>query len=347
MEHIAIDLGSRESQICIRSETGVLLEERRVRTDALGELLKSRPPSRVVLETSAESFRVADAAREAGHDVRVVAATLVRSLGVGSRGVKNDRRDAQILSEVSTRVELGSVHIPSKRARQRKALCTSRDALVSARTQLVNSVRGWLRTQGGARPRRGCDTFARRLREQGTVLPEHIVRVLNVIDGLNSEIQAADDELGQMAKGDEVCRRLMTVPGVGPVTAVRFVAAVDEVKRFGDSHRLESYFGMVPGEDSSSERRRRTSLTKAGSPKVRTLLVQAAWSAWRSRPDDPMVRWARRVAERRGKKVAITALARKLAGILHAIWRDSTVYDPSRGADHIDPDGVVHSARPR
>ena len=347
MDHIAIDLGSRESQICIRSEKGALLEERRVRTDALRELLKSRPPSRVVLETCAESFRVADAAREAGHDVRVVAATLVRSLGVGSRGVKNDRRDAQILSEVSTRVDLESVHVPSKRARQRKALCTSRETLVSARTQLVNSTRGWLRTQGGTRLRRGSDTFARRLREQGAVLPEHIIRVLNVVEVLSSQIQAADDELAQMAKGDEVCRRLMTVPGVGPVTAVRFVAAVDEVKRFGDSHRLESYFGLVPGENSSSERKRRTSLTKAGSPKVRCLLVQAAWSAWRSRPNDPMVRWARTVAERRGKKVAITALARKLAGILHAIWRDGTVYDPSRGADHIDPDGVVHSARAR
>ncbi len=118
----------------------------------------------------------------------------------------------------------------------------------------------------------------------------------------------------------------MTVPGVGWVTALRFVATLDQSQRFADGHRVESYLGLVPGERSSSERQQRTGITKAGSPSMRATLVQAAWAAWRARRKDPMQRWADQVAERRGKRVAVTALARKLAGILFAIWRDGTTY---------------------
>src|SRR5690242_10453703 len=104
MEHVAIDLGGRESQVCIRDGAGAILVERRCRTDELPELLARRPPSRVIVETCAEAFTVADAAQKFGHEVRVVPATLVRSLGIGARGQKTDRRDSQTLSEVSCRI---------------------------------------------------------------------------------------------------------------------------------------------------------------------------------------------------------------------------------------------------
>src|SRR5512146_1860041 len=122
MDHIAIDLGGRESQVCVRSSDGQITEERRVRTVGLAEYLARRPPSRVVMETCSESFTVAECARRAGHDVRIVPATLVRSLGVGARRTKTDRRDSQILSEVSCRIELPSVHMPSEASREAKRL---------------------------------------------------------------------------------------------------------------------------------------------------------------------------------------------------------------------------------
>ena len=150
MDHIAIDLGGTESQICVRSADGTIVEEIRYGTARLGSYLKRRPPSRVILETSTEAFRVADTARELGHDVRVVAACLVPSLGVGARGVKTDRRDAQVLSEVSSRIELPSVHIPSEISRVWKSTCTAREALITSRTQLINSVRGWNLMPGGS-----------------------------------------------------------------------------------------------------------------------------------------------------------------------------------------------------
>src|SRR5262245_19829514 len=145
MQHLAIDLGGKESQICVRDATEQILEERRLPTKRLGEYLAKQPPSRVIVETSAEAFAVADLARRAGHDVRVVPATLAPSLGVGARRIKTDQRDAQVLNQVSCRVDLRSVHIPSKQARRWRALCTSRDALVSSRTKMINTVKSQLR----------------------------------------------------------------------------------------------------------------------------------------------------------------------------------------------------------
>jgi transposase len=345
MEHIAIDLGGRESQVCVRDAAGQIVEERRLRTELVESFLKKRPAGRVVVETCAEAFAVADCARELGHEVRLVPATLVRSLGVGARGVKTDRRDARVLSEVSARIELPSVHLPSQTARQRKALCSSREVLVGARTKLINHCRGWQRTQA-RRIRTGkSSTFVSRMQEDGAELPEHVQRVMHIIGELCSQLDVLDKDLESLAKNDELCRRLMTVPGVGPVTSVRFAAAIDEVQRFGDSRSVQSYLGLVPGERSSGDSKQRTSITKAGNSQVRWVLVQAAWSAWRHRKNDPMVCWARQVAERRGKHVAVVALARKMAGILYAIWRDNTSYDPSRGAQWVDADGVVHSPK--
>jgi transposase len=337
LEHLAIDLGGRESQICVRSSDGTVLLEERRSTRQLKAFLRKRPTSRVIVETCAEAFAVADAALEMGHEVRVVPATLVRSLGVGSRGVKTDRRDAQVLSEVSCRIDLPSVHVPSQEARRRKTLCGMREALVSARTQMINSVRGWLRTELRQVATGGSESFPHRVRRHfaensPTPTPTFVERQLQAIEDLNEQIGGADQELSELAMKDTTCTRLMTVPGVGPVTSIRFVAAIDDVSRFAGAHQVESYLGLVPGEDSSSERKRRTGITKAGSPALRRALAQAAWSLRHCRRADPLKEWAAEVEKRRGKHIATTALMRKLAGILYALWRDGSVYDPQRGA---------------
>lgn len=331
MEHCAIDLGGRKSQICVRASDGTVVLERKQETLALGEFLSTRAPSRVILETCAEAFRVADLAREAGHEVRVVPATLVRTLGVGARRTKTDRKDAAALSEVSTRIDLPSVHIPSKEARERKAICGMREALVHARTMLINNVRGWLRSQG-IRIRSGMARhFSSRVREYGE-LPDYVVSQLKAIECLSEQIIEADQRIARIAKTDAVCRRLMTVPGVGAQTAVRFAATVDNVSRFANAHRLESYLGLVPGEYSSSDVRHRLSITKAGSASTRWILVQAAWAVrtrTRSAEAQHLKLWHLEVEKRRGRHVAIVALARKLAGILYAVWRDGTTYHPA------------------
>ena len=332
MEHCAIDLGGKKSQVCIRASDGSILHESRQDTLELAKFLRTRPSSRVVVETCAEAFALADAARGAGHEVRVVSATLVKSLGVGARRTKTDRRDAQVLSEVSCRVDLPSVHIPSTASRDLKAMCGMRDALVSARTKLINNVRGWLRGRGYHVRRGASASFPTRVAaiEQ---LAECVKAQLRAIAALSSEILEADRRMRDLAKADETCRRLMTVPGVGTQVALRFVAAADEIERFPDAHRLESYLGLVPGEKSSSETQQRLAITKAGSSTMRWLLVQAAWALrvrCRSADAAPLQAWAAEVEKRRGKRIATVALARKLAGILYALWRDNTTYDPNR-----------------
>lgn len=340
MNHVAIDLGSKESQVCIRQPDGSIVVEKKHPTRRLGEWMKQWSPSRVILETSSEAFGVADAALAAGHEVRVVPATLAKQLGVGERGVKTDQRDARQLSKVSCRIDLPSVHIPSTEARELRAIVRSREALVETRTKLINRVRGWLRTQLWKLRGRGTATLPERLRaqalQQDQQLPTHIEQVLLVIEVLNVQLKAADHQVRKISRDNPITRLLMTVPGVGPVTAVTFVAAIDKVSRFPGAHQVQSYLGLTPGENSSSERQLRTGITKAGASSVRRTLIQAAWAACFHRPSDPMVEWAMQIAHRRGKFIAIVALARKMAGVMYALWRDQTTYQSSKAALKIE-----------
>lgn len=339
MDHVAIDLGSKKSQICVRSSDGEIVEEKRWETWELDRYLATRPKSRVVVETCGEAFGIADVAKRLGHEVRVVPATLVRTLGVGARRTKTDQRDARVLSEVSCRVDLPSVHIPTAESRELKTICGMRDALVGARTKVINTVRGWMRGHGRRLALRTAETFTERVRASyGEQLPSHVERQLAAVDTLTTEIKKAEKDLASRAEANETCRRLMTVPGVGPVTSIRFVAALDDVGRFANAHQVESYLGLVPGESSSSERQQKLSITKAGPTALRWVLVQAAWvlrTRCKQPAAAPLQLWAHRVELRRGKRIATVALARKLAGILYAIWRDGTEYDGARGAKMI------------
>src|SRR5437773_10662943 len=196
MDHCAIDLGGRKSQVCVRSPEGTIRLETRCDTLSLPDFLRELPHCRVILETTAEAFGIADAARAIGHEVRVVPATLVRTLGVGARKTKTDRRDAQVLSEVSCRIDLPSVHIPSARSREWKALCGMHDVLSGSRTKLTNNLRGWLRGQGIRRPtRRHFMAYMSELES----LPIYVASQLRMIEALIVEIRESDKRIAQLA----------------------------------------------------------------------------------------------------------------------------------------------------
>jgi transposase len=339
MEHVAIDLGSRESQVCIRDDKGEIVLEKRMLTRSLPSLLRKRPPSCVVMETCAEAFNLADAASEMDHEVRVVPATLVRQLGVGARHIKTDLRDARALSEASVRLPLPSVHIPTTRSREGKAMCNTREVLVRARTMLINATRGYLRTQAIKVSSGASTTFGARVHKavgdtdpETTVLPAFVLRLLSALTALDEQILAADRELQARVQPDPVCTRLMTIPGVGPVCATRFVTTLDTPFRFAGVDQVQSYLGLSPGEHQSGDKKRRTGTIKCGAASTRAALIQSAWCLYRVRKHDPMVLWAMEVERRRGKQIAITALARKLAAVMYVMWRDGTTYDPSRGS---------------
>jgi hypothetical protein len=174
---------------------------------------------------------IADPALAAGHQVCVVPATLVRSLGVGSRGVKTDRRDAQILSEVSCRIDFPSVHITSARSREWKTICSVQDVLTSSRTKLINNVRGWMRAQGFRTPQWLHGIVLQTTAGNRTSAQLHR-SAARAIDAVSQQIAASEKRLESLANNDEICARLMTVPGVGPSTAVCFAAAIDQRSAF-------------------------------------------------------------------------------------------------------------------
>jgi transposase len=332
MEHIAIDLGGTESQVCVRGPEGKIVEERRIATrpHTVRRYLEGRPKSRVIVETGAEAFWVAQIAIESGHEARVVASALAPSLGVGQRRLKSDQRDARVLSESSCRMDLPSVHIPRVETRRLKSRLTMRDALVRSRTKLVNVIKAYLRTIGERAPMRYGGKWITHFQEKLAQAAADVKPILDALEALDRSIEEFDEELEKLSRDNELVRRWQTVPGVGVVTSLRYLATLDEASRFANGAAVGSYLGLVPSEHSSGQSQRKGSITKAGSAAMRGVLVQAAWAGLRSRrhQNDPMMQWAREVRRRRGKKIAVVALARKVSGILFAMWRDGTSYDP-------------------
>lgn len=331
MNHVAVDIGSRQSQYCERTADGEVVRSGRLKNAALKEFFDALEPSEVVLESCSEAFTLAEWAMQGEHKVTVVPSTLAPALGVGARGVKTDKRDAENLSLASCRMaQLPAVHVPSSFARELRRQLTSRALLVAMRTMAVNNVRGYLRQHVVTLKKGASSSLPKRARAELLAREEgvsgHLEQVLATTEWLTKQIQEADRQLSLVVEKDAACVRMMTVPGVGPVTAAALRAVVDDVSRFAHAHLLEAYLGLTPGESSSGERTQRLGISKAGSAIVRASLVQAAWSAWRTAPNEPMVKWAKALAERRGRRIAIVGFARKLAGILYALWRDGTEY---------------------
>jgi hypothetical protein len=154
---------------------------------------------------------------------------------------------------------------------------------------------------------------------------------------LQAELTAADARLTALARTHPVVTRLVTMPSVGPVTALAFVAALDDSTRFHSAHQVQAYLGLVPSEYSSGDRRARGHITKRGDARMRWLQVETAWRILRS--SNPALAglkaWALQIAARRGKRIATVALARRVAVILYAMWRDDVAYQARTTSDRV------------
>jgi transposase len=308
----------------------------RVETRRLPTWLARRKPSRVVMEACTQSPAIARAALAAGHQTVVVPGSLVRALGVGARGIKTDDRDAEVLARASVRNdELPSVHLRGEISRHRRELVASRAALVKTRRSLALSIKSWLRGRlitlpGKANTVAFCAAVRRVALEGPEGLPVAIDLLLGTFEHLCGQIAKLDEMIAELVDGDPTCIKLMQIPGVGPQVSLAFTTHIDDPTRFANSDQLASYLALVPGEATTGGKVVRTSTLKAGPLYLKALLVQSAWSLWRSRPNEPMVMWARTIADKRGKRIAIVALARKLATVMWAMWKHDTAYDPLR-----------------
>jgi transposase len=341
MTYGAIDLHKKESQVQLLTDHGEMLE-RRIPTqrDALAQVFGGYSQVQILIAASTESEWVAAHLEALGHQVIVADRNYAPMYGMRSRRVKTDRRDVSALLEANRHGIFRPVHrrSPASRAQQRELRV--RTQLIRTRTRAIALVRALTRSEG-CRIRSGAsETFLERL---GTVaMPQALWDTLQPLCqqiALCTEVvNRLDDGLAAKAAPDPVRRRLMTVPGVGAVTATAFVAAIDDVHRFGRADQVTSYLGLVPREYSSGERQHRGHVLRSAHPEVQMLLIQAAWKVWRSRRGDTAAlrMWADGIARRRGRTIAVVALARRLARILFAIWRDGTVYgEPPRASRSI------------
>ena len=338
MEHIGIDLGAKHSNIVILSSDGQRTFRGKVRSHELSQWLKKREPSQVVMEACTQSPAIARAAVGAGHMTKVIPGTVVRALGVGARGIKTDDRDAEMLARASVRNEaLPSVHLRSHGSRQRRELLRARATLVEGRKAIGVSVKSWLRgrlvmIRGRANNPAFCDAVRKAAQEHDEGLPMAIETMLETFKHLCEQIAKLDEQIAAIVKTDAVCKQLTEIPGVGPQVSLAFTTHIDDPKRFDNADHLGSYLALVPGEATTGGKVVRTSTIKAGPGYLKALLVQAAWVLWRLRPHEPMVVWARSIADKRGRRIAIVALARKLATVMWSMWKNQTPYRPERAS---------------
>jgi transposase len=295
--------------------------------DLLG---KDTAKARVAIEACREAWHVHAVLSELGHEVVLVDTTRVKQLGIGQHGRKTDRIDAEVLARALEQGRLPVAHVLSPARQQLRRHLGVRRALIETRAQYVVTIRGILRADGVRLPR--CDTsnFAKharsaRLSESQRATIEPLVCLL---ESINEKLEKVDAQLEALCAKEPIITALTTVPGVGRIVAAAFVSVIDEAKRFHSAHQVESYLGLVPSEDSTGGKRKIGSITKQGNPYVRSLLVQSAWTILRqANRADPLRIWCAHLAKRRCQRLAIVALARRLAGILWAMWRDGTVYD--------------------
>lgn len=326
----AIDLHMRYSQIRIVDAAGAVVREQRVVTsrERLVQAFAGVGAIRILVETGTETEWVAQALEAAGYEVIVADPNYAPMYGDLQRAIKTDRRDVAALAEANRRGWYRRAHRTSAAQRAVRQVLRTRRQLVAMRTGAVNVLRAVLRQDGYRLASGSAARVGHRLArlELPAALHATLTPLVTAIDALNAQLAIVDGRLQGIAAADAVVQRLQTVPGVGPVVALTFRATVDDVTRFASAAQVSAAIGVVPREDSSAERRHRGHITKAGPRELRSLLVQAAWVCWRSRRSGPLRRWADAVAARRGKRIAVVGLARRLSRILFAMWRDATPF---------------------
>jgi transposase len=331
MDTIGLDLHKRESQLCIGRDDGSV-EERRIVTsrERFSAVLGHGAPARVLLEASTESEWVARHLEQFGHEVIVADPTFAPMYATRSRRTKTDRRDARTLMEACRLGAYRPAYRLSDAGRHVRAELAVREALVRTRTRYIALAKAFVRRDGLRVASGEAHLVSKRIAalDLSESVRAELVPLFQILGPVNEQIAAADRQIAAVADADPAMALLATAPSIGPITASAIVATVDDVARFRSAHQFEAFLGPVPGERSSGEKRRIGRITKAGNSRVRYLLVEAGWRILRSKRDETAAlrAWALAIAVRRGKRIAVVAVARRLAGIAYAMWRDGRAY---------------------
>jgi transposase len=331
MDHfVGLDVSLETVNVCIVNAAGDVLLEKKIEAEptAIIQLLKNfgSPFKRIGLEAGPTSSWLYSELHAAGFHAICLECRHVKA-GLSAMRNKTDRNDARGIAQL---VRLGwfrQVHIKSEEAQRTRMLLVNRQQLLTKALDIENSVRGSLKVFGlrvGVVTRRGFEARALELVADDPILLAITEPMLRVRRALLEEFERLDRLCQQLARRDPVCRRLMTVPGVGVVVALTFRTGVDAPERFSRSRDVGAHFGLTPKRYSSGQTDYDGRISRCGDEMVRTALYQAAnvllhhgkWSSLRS--------WAMRIAKRGSVKGAKVALARRLAVVMHRMWTDGT-----------------------
>jgi transposase len=313
MRTVALDVHKRFAEVAVH-EHGEVRRLGRVETSELRAFAESlRPDDHVVLESTSMTWAIAELlGRHAG---RVTVSNPLRTKAIASAKVKTDKVDAKVLAQLAAADFLPAVWAPDEQTRVLRRRVSHRASLVRQRTRLRNQVHAVLARNLIDVP--VTDLFGQRGRRWliEVELPGHereqVDRHLRLHDALDSELEAVDRQLAERALHDPEVRRLMTIPGVGPVTALSLLAVIGDVRRFPSAGQLVGYLGLDPRVRQSGERPARTGhISRAGQAHARGLLIEAAHAAIRT--PGPLRAFYARVKARRGTQIAFCATARKL-----------------------------------
>ncbi len=334
---LGLDLGDRRTHWCLMGAEGELLSEDHVSTTepALTALFRELAPSRVVLEACGHVHWISKLARSAGHEVIVANPRELRLISRGGR--KNDRNDARVLARLG-RVDPGllrPVKLRGDTARSSSALLHARDQLVRVRTKLVTFARGQVKCFGGRIPTCSAAVFHKRAAEHVPELLEAVIEpVLQVLAQLEEQIRFFDKEIDRISEERHPETTILRqVRGVGPVLALAYAATIESPARFTSSRTVGNFVGLAPGLYESGAKAPQLRISKRGNRLLRRLLVNAAtYIMGPFGGDSDLRRFGERIARggsQRDKARARIAVARKLACLLHHLWRTGSVWDPN------------------
>ena len=325
---IGCDFHTRYQQIAmLNTDTGELLERRLQHTNGEANTFYRglAKPVRVGIESSGSLYWFEHLLAEVGHEFWIGDAAKIRASEV--RKQKTDERDARLILDLLLMNRFPRVWVPTPEERDQRQLLWHRHKLVCLRTQLGNQLHALAMSQGLCRKKK---LFTKKGRAELTAISlapwasRRREELLKLLDQVEAPIGELDRAVLEQASRREETVRLMTHPGVGPVTSLAFVLTIGPISRFPRSRKLVSYLGLNPSEASSGGKRRLGAISKQGNPMVRWLLVEAGQKA--ARFDSTLRQDYQRLKFRRGHAVAKVAIARKLAVRMYWMLRSGADY---------------------
>lgn len=337
---IGIDLGDEYSQVCVLDAEGEVVEEGRVRTTepAFRVRFDGLAPCLTVLEVGTHSPWISRLLESLGHACLVANPASLHQKG----RKKSDKVDAQKLARWgrSDPEMLEPIRHAGAEIQVDMAIVHSRRCLVEARTKLINRARGLAKSYGGRLPKCDADYFSIKVRAfVPRELETAVEPLLQSVALLTEQIKHLEQQIEALAEGKygEATRPMRQIKGVGALTALTFTLTLRDPQRFWQSRQVGAYLGMTRRQDQSGGSDPELSISKAGNVYLRQLLVQSAHYVLERGPDTDLKRWGLRKAQggKNAKKRAVIAVARKLAVLLHHLWRAGSVYEPLRQANKV------------